>query len=73
MIKVVTSVTVFNDAVGKRMSISYSEIDEETGKIISDNKRIDRVVTDATAKAVIDRLNEIAQNFIDGIDVPPLN
>ena len=73
MIKVVTSVTAFNDAVGKRMSISYSEIDEETGKIISDNKRIDRVVTDATAKAVIDRLNEIAQNFIDGIDVPPLN
>lgn len=68
MLKVVTSVTVFNDAVGKRMSISYSEVDEETGKIISDNKRIDRVVTDAAAKHIIDELNEIAQTFIDAAE-----
>lgn len=63
--KVVTSVTVFNDAVGKRMSITYSEVDETTGKIISDNNRIDRVVTDKSAKAAIDNLNEFAQEFVD--------
>lgn len=63
--KVVTSVTVFNDAVGKRMSITYSEVDETTGKIISDNNRIDRVVTDKDAKAAIDNLNEFAQDFVD--------
>lgn len=63
--KVVTSVTVFNDAVGKRMSITYSEVDETTGKIISDNNRIDRVVTDKGAKAAIDNLNEFAQEFVD--------
>lgn len=63
--KVVTSVTVFNDAVGKRMSITYSEVDETTGKIISDNNRIDRVVTDKDAKATIDNLNEFAQDFVD--------
>lgn len=63
--KVVTSVTVFNDAVGKRMSITYSEVDETTGKIISDNNRIDRVVTDKAAKAAIDNLNEFAQDFVD--------
>lgn len=63
--KVVTSVTVFNDAVGKRMSITYSEVDETTGKIISDNNRIDRVVTDKSAKAAIDNLNEFAQDFVD--------
>ena len=68
MLKVVTSVTVFNDAVGKRMSISYSEVDEETGKIISDNKRIDRVVTDATVRGLIDSLNEQAQSYIDAIE-----
>jgi hypothetical protein len=68
MIKVVTSVTVFNDAVGKRMSIGYSEVDEETGKIISDNKRIDRVVTDASVKSIIDELNERAQSYIDAIE-----
>ena len=68
MLKVVTSVTVFNDAVGKRISISYSEVDEETGKIISDNKRVDRVVTDATVRGLIDDLNEYAQSYIDAIE-----
>lgn len=68
MVKIVTSVTVFNDAVGKRMSISYSEINEETGTIISDNKRIDRVVTDSEAKKVIDNLNTFAQNFVDNVE-----
>ena len=43
--KTVTSVTVWNDAVGKRMSVTYSVVDEETGKIIADNKRVDRVLT----------------------------
>ena len=50
MSKIVTSVTTFNDAVGVRMSVTYSEIDDETGRIISDNKRFDRVVTNASAR-----------------------
>lgn len=50
MSKIVTSVTTFNDAVGVRMSATYSEIDDETGRIISDNKRYDRVVTDNAVK-----------------------
>lgn len=41
--KKVTSVTLHTTAEGKRMSITYSEIDEN-GKIIESNKRIDRVV-----------------------------
>lgn len=65
MIKTVTSITTFNDAVGKRMSISYSEIDEETGRIISDNKRIDRIVTNSTIKGKITSIEEYAQTFID--------
>lgn len=63
--KVATSVTVFNDSVGKRMSVTYSEIDDTTGKIISDNKRIDRVVTDKDAKSTIDGLMDYAQEFVD--------
>ena len=63
--KIVTSVTVFNDAVGKRMSATYSEVDDETGKVISDNKRIDRVMTDATARQTADALTAYAQAFID--------
>ncbi len=48
--KIITSVTAFNDAVGMRMSATYSEIDDETGRIISDNNRFDRVITDAAVK-----------------------
>lgn len=65
--KIVTSVTVWNDAVGKRISITYSEIDE-TGKIIADNKRIDRIITDTSAKQIADDLQAYAQTFIDSIE-----
>ena len=47
--KTISSVTVFNSAVGMRLSATYSEIDDENGRIISDNKRFDRVVTDEGA------------------------
>lgn len=66
--RTVTSVTVFNDAIGKRMSASYSEIDEETGRIISDNKRIDRVVTDRDMKTLIGQLEDYAQTFVDSAE-----
>ena len=65
--KVVTSVTVFNDAIGKRMSVTYSEINEETGQVVSDNKRIDRVVTGSDSKQAVDDVMEIAQNFVDSL------
>ena len=56
--KTITSATVFKDAVGMRLSATYSEIDEQSGKIIADNKRFDRVITDddaiATAQALLD-------------------
>jgi hypothetical protein len=60
MSKIITSATVFNDAVGVRLSATYSEIDDETGRIISDNKRFDRVITDASAKANARALLEYA-------------
>lgn len=60
-----TSIAAWNDAVGKRMSITYSEIDETTGKIISDNKRKDVVVMDADAQKAIDDLLAYAQTVID--------
>ena len=45
MSKKITSVTIFNDAIGLRMSATYSEINDDTGRIVEDNKRFDRVVT----------------------------
>jgi len=58
--KIITSVTAFQDAVGMRMSATYSEIDDQTGRIISDNKRFDRVITDSSAKANARALLEYA-------------
>lgn len=66
--KIVTSIGLFNDAVGKRMSITYSEVDDQTGQIISDNKRIDRVVTDQTAIGHANALAEYAQQFVDNAE-----
>lgn len=63
--KIATSVTVWNDAVGKRMSIGYSDIDESTGKIVSDNNREDKVITDKDTKTIIDDLIEKAQALIE--------
>lgn len=66
--KIVTSIGLFNDAVGKRISITYSEIDDQSGRIISDNKRIDRVVTDQTAIGHANALAEYAQQFVDNAE-----
>ena len=69
MIKTVTSTTLFQDAVGLRMSITYSEIDENTGQVISDNKKIDRVITNTTVKTKANAIIEHAQEFVDALEV----
>lgn len=62
---ILTSVTFFSDAVGKRMSVSYSEVDEVNGRVISDNKRKDRLVLDSELLEKIHDLEEYASNFIN--------
>lgn len=64
--KIVTSITTWNDAVGKRMSITFSELNEQ-GQIISDNNRVDRVITDSTIRNYADALNDYAQDYIDSL------
>lgn len=66
--KIVTSATVFNDSVGVRMSMTYSEVDEATGKIVSDNIRENRVLTSASEKEQASKILEIAQSFVNGVD-----
>ena len=65
--KTVTSITFWNDAVGKRLSITYSEINEN-GQIIADNKRIDRVVTDKKDINHLEAISEIAQTFVEVVE-----
>lgn len=66
--KTVTSATVFSDAVGLRISMTYSEIDEATGRIVADNKRLDRVLTDKTARSHANGVLNAAQEFIDALE-----
>ena len=63
-----TSATVFQDAVGMRMSVTYSVIDDETGKIIEDNKRVTRVLTDAEQIAEAQAVVNFAQAYIDTLE-----
>ena len=62
--RIITSVTVFNDAVGMRMSATYSEVDDATGRVISDNNRFDRVITDKDIKDSANALMEYAGESI---------
>lgn len=63
--KIVTSVTLFNDAVGLRISITYSELDA-SGNIVSDNKRLDRIVTDSGVQSMATDLKAFAQTIVEG-------
>lgn len=62
--KIVTSATVFRDGLGMRLSYTYSEVDDETGKIISDNNRGNRLVTDSEIVADADAVIAYAQESL---------
>ncbi len=62
--KIITSVTGFNEAVGMRLSATYSEIDDRTGRVISDNNRYDRVITDSKVKTDANALIDYASGSL---------
>lgn len=64
--KLVAGVTVFQDLVGTRMSINYSEVDDQ-GTVIADNKRIDRIITDQTTRDHATALMQSAQSILDNM------
>lgn len=67
-IKAVTSTTFFRDEVGQRVSVTYSIIDEATGKIVSDNRRIDKVLYNADEKAFASQVEAFAQDVVDAAE-----
>ena len=66
MAKLVAGVTVFQDTIGIRMSINYSEVDDQ-GTVIADNKRIDRIITDQTTRDHATALMQSAQSILDNM------
>ncbi len=63
--KKVTSVTVWNDSAGRRISVTYSEIDETTHKVVSDNVRENFILMEKTEVKKTDDVLNIAQGILD--------
>ncbi|WP_304841288.1 hypothetical protein [Phocaeicola sartorii] len=57
--------TVLTTAEGKRLSVTFSEIDEK-GNIIRENERVNKVVVDQAALSNVKELEDFAQRIIDG-------
>lgn len=63
--KKVTSMTFLKTAEGKRISITFSEIDGN-GNIIKENERVNKVVVKQYLLNCISELEKFAQNIIEG-------
>lgn len=63
--KKVTSMTFLTTAEGKRISITFSEIDEN-GNITKENERINKVVVRQDLLNCISELEGFAQSIIEG-------
>lgn len=59
----VTSITILETAEGIRTSITFSKIDEK-GRIVEENKRVNRVVVDPEIQTHIIALKEFAQSIV---------
>lgn len=60
----VTSLALLNNNGMQRISITYSVIDDN-GKIIEDNKRVNRVVVNDEKIGLINQLYNFAQEIVD--------
>lgn len=60
----VTSIALLNTNGMQRISITYSIINE-SGIIVEDNKRINRVVVDNDIQGLINKLYDYSQEIVD--------
>lgn len=60
----ITAVTLFQTAVGYRLSMAYSEINAD-GVITKDNARVDRILVDQAAIGNAMALMAYAQTCVD--------
>lgn len=62
--KKITSRTYFTTAEGERVSLTYSEIDEN-GNIIKENERVNRIVVAPSYLKALEKVGKFEQNIID--------
>lgn len=62
--KIVTGIAVLTTAEGERLTYTYSEVDDSTGKIIQSNIKNSFVVLEQETKNLIDELrSKVADNL----------
>lgn len=64
--KKATSFTAHVTAEGQRISYTYSEIDDNTGKLISQNTRESFIVMDDVLQNHVDAINEYIAERLEG-------
>lgn len=64
MKNIVSSLATVNANGAQRLSITYTKVDD-TGKIIEDNIRTNRIVLDESALESINSLIKFAQDIVD--------
>lgn len=62
--KKVTSMTILTTAEGRRISVTFSDIDDK-GNIIKENERINKVVVNSKVLDIISELEKFAQEIIE--------
>lgn len=63
--KRVTSMTILTTAEGKRLSITFSEIDKN-GNIVKENERVNKVIVDESILECVYEIEVFAQNIVEG-------
>lgn len=63
--KKVTSMTILTTAEGKRLSITFSQIDDK-GNIVKENERVNKVVVNNNMLNNIAELEGFAQDIVNG-------
>ena len=56
---------VITDGNTKRIAITYDVINDNTGVVIEQNKKINRIITADSAKESVKTLEDYAQDIID--------
>ena len=66
--KKVTSVTVWNDSAGVRISVTYSVVDPVTRKVTEDKNRKNYVLSDPAETETATALTALAQFIVNGAE-----
>lgn len=63
----IKQISIITDGNAKRLAITFDVIDEDTGKVIKANKKVNRIVTDEATLKEIKDVEEYAEAIIEEV------